>query len=226
LSHSYTIVFGLTADPIHLGHEQAIINGIDYCRDQRLEVDQFLLMPVYQPNLIAGKKGPVANFQQRFDMCDIVAKRLSKKLDCEIETSLIEKQFAKTSGEKSYSFNTIKYMTEIETEPKPTKLLFMVSADHFQGRWPKFRKWFKWQELLNYTGLLINQRPGHKININFTHQLKEINNDVFVIRNSQSVAISSSEIRDSNDLSKLKFLSKDVERYVLKADLYGKKKGL
>lgn len=226
LSHSYTIVFGLTADPIHLGHEQAIINGIDYCQEHNLEINQFLLMPVYQPNLIAGKKAPVASFQQRFDMCDIVAKRLSKKLDCKIETTLIEKQFSELSGDKSYSFNTIKYMTEIETESKSTKLLFMVSADHFQGRWPKFRKWFKWQELLNMTGLLINQRPGHKINASFTNQLKVINKDVFVIVKSQSVAISSSEIRVANNPSNLKGLSKDVAEYVLDNNLYGTKKGL
>lgn len=180
-------------------------------------------MPVYQPNLIAGKKGPVATFQQRFDMCDIVAKRLTNKLDCKVETSLVEKQFAEFSGEKSYSFNTIKYMTEIET--KSTELLFMVSADHFQGRWPKFRKWYKWQDLLNYSGLLINQRPGHKININFISQLKKINKDIFIIEESKSVAISSSEIRTSNNVSKLKFLSKDVEKYVLKANLYRTKKG-
>jgi nicotinate (nicotinamide) nucleotide adenylyltransferase len=225
LSHSYTVVFGLTADPIHLGHEQAIINGVNYCRKFNLEINQFLLMPVYQPNLIAGKKGPIATFQQRFDMCEIVAKRLSKKLDCKVEASLIEKQSSEALDEKSYSFNTIKYITRV-VAPKTTKLLFMVSADHFQGRWPKFRKWYKWQVLLNYSGLLINQRPGHKININFISQLKQINKDIFVIEESKSVAISSSEIRASNDLSKLKFLSIDVERYVLKANLYGTKKGL
>ena len=225
MSHSYTVVFGLTADPIHLGHEQAIINGVNYCRKFNLEINQFLLMPVYQPNLIAGKKGPIATFQQRFDMCEIVAKRLSKKLDCKVEASLIEKQSSEALDEKSYSFNTIKYITESETESKSAKLLFMVSADHFQGRWPKFRKWFNWQELINYSGLLINQRPGHKININFISQLKKINKDIFVIEESKSVAISSSEIRASNDLTKLKFLSKDIERYVLKANLYGKKKG-
>jgi len=181
-------------------------------------------MPVYQPNLIAGKKGPIATFQQRFDMCEIVAKRLSKKLDCKVEASLIEKQSSEALDEKSYSFNTIKYITRV-VAPKTTKLLFMVSADHFQGRWPKFRKWYKWQVLLNYSGLLINQRPGHKININFISQLKKINKDIFVIEESKSVAISSSEIRASNDLTKLKFLSKDIERYVLKANLYGKKKG-
>lgn len=224
MSRSTTIVFGLTADPIHLGHEQAVINGIAYCREHGIEINQFLFMPVYQPNLIAGKKAPVASFQQRFDMCEIVAKRLSKKLDCKIETSMIEKQFAEFSGEKSYSFNTIKYMTGIET--KSTKLLFMISADHFQGRWPKFRKWFNWQELLNYTGLLINQRPGHKINVNFTNQLKTLNQDVFVIVNNKSVAISSSKIRSSSDLSILKFLSKDIADYVLNNDLYRTKKGL
>jgi nicotinate (nicotinamide) nucleotide adenylyltransferase len=223
LTQSYTIVFGITADPIHLGHEQAIINGIAYCREHSIEINKFLLMPVFQPNLIAGKKGPIASFQQRFEMCDIVAQRLSKKLGCKIETSLIEKQFAKMSGEKSYSFNTIKYMTEIETES--TKLLFMVSADHFKGRWPKFRKWFNWHELLKITGLLINQRPGHKINNNFINQLKEINECIYVIDDGQSIAVSSSQIRATNSPSRLRLLSKDIAIYVTNNNLYRIKKG-
>jgi len=41
-NNKFSIIFGLTADPIHLGHEQVIINGIDYCRDQGFDVEEFV----------------------------------------------------------------------------------------------------------------------------------------------------------------------------------------
>lgn len=228
LSHTTTIVFGLTADPIHLGHEQAIINGVNYCRKLGLSFNQFLLIPVFRPNLIAGKKGPVANYQQRFAMCDLVAKRLSRRLNCSIVASSIEKQFAKASTDKSYSFNTIKFIADNQKNNKRvipaytgmTRLLFMVSADHFQGRWPKFRKWFKWKELLNHTGLLINQRPGHKLNLGFIEQLKQINPEIYIVDEDNSVNVSSSELRHASILVREEKLSKDVFAYIIENNLY------
>ena len=37
---SYSIIFGLTADPIHLGHEQAVINGVDFIKSSGFEINQ------------------------------------------------------------------------------------------------------------------------------------------------------------------------------------------
>ena len=128
--------------------------------------------------------------------------------------------FAEISGKKSYSFNTIKYMTQLETETKMLKLLFMVSADHFQGRWPKFRKWFKWKELLNHSGLLINQRPGHKINLAFIKQLKQINTEIFIIEADNSVNVSSSELRRATNQLREEKLSQDVFGYIIDNGLY------
>jgi len=221
LSRFFTVVFGLTADPIHLGHEQAIINGIGYCRKFDLEIKQFLLMPVYHPNLIVGKNGPVAGFKQRFDMCNIVANRLSEKLNCLIMTSDKEKQCAEISGEKNYSFNTIEFFAKQQNNlQERNNLLFMVSADHFQGRWPKFRKWHKWKELLNHTGLLINQRPGHKINLKFIQKLKRINPEIYIVESEKSVDISSSAIRVANNQFREKNLSKDIFDYIVINNLY------
>ena len=31
MTKSFTIIFGLTADPLHKGHEHAIINGVTFC---------------------------------------------------------------------------------------------------------------------------------------------------------------------------------------------------
>lgn len=211
---TYSIIFGLTADPIHLGHEQAIINGVKYCREQGFEIDQFLLVPVYQPNLIVDKKSPVASFNQRFAMCELVANRLSKQLACDIQVSQIEKQIAQNTGENNYSVNTIKQL-------KLENCLFMVSADHFQGRWPKFRQWFEWRELLKYSGLLINHRPGHKINLDFIQQLKQINPEIYIVESSKIIDVSSSQVRTMKIKNERKrCLSEDVFQFILTSELY------
>ena len=216
------IIFGLTADPIHKGHEQAIVNGVEYCREKGVEIEHLLLTPVYHPNLIADKTAPIASFDQRLSMCELVANRLSMQLCCDIKVSDIEKQISEATGQKSYSFNTLqRLLGEIPACAGMTEWLFMVSADHFQGRWPKFRKWYKWQKLLQRCGLLINQRPGNCINQNFIQQLKLINENVFVVDNAEVVAVSSSEIRnDSNLLNNTALVSKDVAEYILQQGLY------
>ena len=207
-----SIIFGLSADPIHLGHEQAIINGIQYLREQGLEILEFLLIPVFLPNLIADKKAAVASYQHRVSMCELVAKRLTEQLNCEIKVCQIERHIVKATGQPNYSLNTIKQLNL-------KNCLFMVSADHFQGRWPKFRKWFKWQEILQYSGLLINQRPGHGLNQSFIEQLKKYNSDIFMVENKLTVATSSSEIR--SNLNKTRpYLSTDIYAYILKNKIY------
>lgn len=225
-TNKFTLVFGLTADPIHKGHEQAIINGVEFCRENGIEIEQFLLVPVYQPNLIADKNPPVASFEQRFFMCELVANRLSKKLGCDIQVSRIEKELLERTGEKNFSVNTIKAFAENrgltgEVPAFATNLLFMVSADHFAGRWPKFRKWYKWREILQYSGLLINQRPGNNINHNFIAELRQINPHVFVVQNSHVIDVSSTKIRQGIDAKSLvRLISSDVMDTIKNQGLY------
>jgi len=214
MTTTYSIIFGLTADPIHLGHEQAIINGIQYLQGLNIAIDEFILIPVYQPNLISGKKGPVASFEQRFNMCQLVAKRLSTITHGSIVVSDIEKLIANETGEKNYSLNTIKHLNKENS-------LFMVSADHFQGRWPKFRKWFGWKDILNHSGLLINQRPGNKINKRFIEELRGINPNVYLVEEQKSIDTSSSYIRANlykSDMSN--HLSQDILKFIKDESLY------
>ena len=212
MAKSYNVIFGLTADPIHKGHEQAIINGVSYLRTLEAQIDRFILIPVYKPHLISGKNKPIAQFEQRVKMCEIVANRLSKQLGCQIEVSQVEKRLAQTTGNHNFSINTLHYLNLKNS-------LFMVSADHFKGRWPKFRQWYKWRELLSVSGLLINQRPQHKINLNFIKQLKTINPDIFISQSKKQINISSSEIRNNlNSKSILNVISEDI--YPLVVPLY------
>jgi nicotinate (nicotinamide) nucleotide adenylyltransferase len=212
---AYNLIFGLSADPIHKGHEQAIINAIQTLSSHGNCVDHFCLVPVYQPNLIANKKAPVASFAHRINMCELVANRLSKKLNCPISVSQIEKQIAQATGQANYSLNTIKQLHLPNS-------LFVVSADHFSGRWPKFKKWHKWQEILQNSGLLINQRPGHKINQTFIKQLQRLNENVFISTDKNQINTSSTTIRHGIDGEN--YLSEDVSAYITQHSLYWRSK--
>ena len=214
MKQKYSIVFGLTADPLHLGHEQAIINAVNFMRSQHLAIEQFILLPVFSPHLIANKKAPKAGFSHRFTMCKIAAKRLTTLLQCKITTSKIEKELYLKTNKINYSYDTL-------TAMQITNPLFMVSADHFQGTEPKFKSWHNWQALLNICGLLINQRPKSQINHNFILTLRTINPHVFIIDNAKQVNISSAKIRKNfSQLDLNKFIASDVLDYIYSNDFY------
>lgn len=185
---AFTLVFGLTADPIHKGHEQVIHNSYTFAEQYGYNIVEFILVPTFQPNLIADKKQPRTAFKHRFAMCKLIADDLNKKFNYQVQVSDIEKVLYDVNNRKSYSFDTLQALN------KPNQL-FVLSADHFAGRWPKFRKWHRWQELVKRHGLLIHQRPGHGINLTFLKQLKTINHQLFRVKDLPTVEVSSTLLR-------------------------------
>ncbi len=217
----YTLVFGLTADPIHKGHEQVILNSFIFADQHKLSIKKFLLVPTYQPNLIANKQQPTTSFEHRFRMCELVATEVRNKFNYPVYTIDIEKKLFEKTNQKSYSYDTLH---GIEAKHK----LFVLSADHFAGRWPKFRKWHNWQQLVKENGLLIHQRPGHGINANFIRQLKDINPAVYVVTGLPSFDVSSTQLRA--ELSKDTALCGDdgvshsVLKYIENQNIYSHQK--
>ena len=216
---AYTLVFGLTADPIHKGHQQVILNSFAYAEKNQLKIKEFILVPTYQPNLIAGKSQPRTPFKHRLAMCQVLAQELQQQRQLPITTSAIEAQLFKQHPDqnyKSYSYDTLKALAYED-------VLFVLSADHFAGRWPKFRKWHQWQSLVQTFGLMIHQRPGHRINTAFVNQLQSLNQRVYVVTDLPDFATSSTHIR--NNLKNLpvqvqKDLPTGVWRYINKHHLY------
>lgn len=214
---AYTLIFGLTADPIHKGHEQVILNSFEFAKANKLSIEKFLLVPTYQANLIAGKQQPRTAYKHRFKMCELVAEQIRTEHNYPVYVSDIEKQLFLKTNRKSFSYDTLK---AIDVEYK----LFVLSADHFTGRWPKFRKWHKWQDLIKENGLLIHQRPGHNINNNFIEQLKVFNSEVYVVKGLPEVDTSSTALRTA--LWTQRTIPKDlmaasVMSYIRKNHVYG-----
>ena len=213
----YTLIFGITADPIHKGHEQVILNSFDYAKTQGIDIKEFLLVPTYQPNLIANKQQPITAFKHRFEMCELAAKEIRNQYKYPVYVSDIEKQLFIKTGQKSYSYDTLNAI-------KAKHNLFVLSADHFAGRWPIFRKWYRWQELVKENGLLIHQRPGHGINFSFIERLKDLNPDVYVITGLPEVDVSSTQLRAAlrSQKTSLKYhMAASVLKYISQHKVYG-----
>ncbi|WP_223789033.1 nicotinate-nicotinamide nucleotide adenylyltransferase [Marinicella meishanensis] len=214
-TEGHTLVFGLTADPIHRGHEQVIHNSFAFAQSQGLPIQRFLMVPTYQPNLIAGKQLPRTAFNHRLAMCELVAKAMRKQFKYPVYITDTEKKLFIKNGQKSYSIDTL---AAIDAPAK----LFVLSADHFAGRWPKFRKWHRWQELVQTNGLLIHQRPGHGLNATFIQQLQAINPHVYVVKDLPAIDVSSTQIRHTGPAMAWQqaWISEPVHQYILTHKLY------
>ncbi|GAA4808938.1 putative nicotinate-nucleotide adenylyltransferase [Marinicella pacifica] len=209
-------VYGLTADPIHRGHEQVIKNTLEKAEELGLETSSFILVPTYRPNLIADKSAPIASFEQRFDMCQLVAKDLSRELKTDITVSDIEKTISR--DEPSYTYNTLDALSK-----NHDNLILIISSDHAHGHAPKFRQWHRWQDLINRFGLMVHERPGHPINDCFIEHLKEHNPYVYVTKNQPAIDISSSRLRQvyayGAEASE-KHINPAVDSYIKNFELY------
>jgi len=144
----------------------------------------------------------------------LVAETIRTKYKYPVQVSDIEKQLYLLNNKKSYSHDTLK---AIKAESK----LFVLSADHFTGRWPKFRKWHLWQDMVKENGLLIHQRPGNKINQGFIQQLQTINPNVFVVNGLPQIDVSSTQLRaELANTSNSPLVSESVMKYIAKHKLY------
>ncbi|MCX7543892.1 nicotinate-nicotinamide nucleotide adenylyltransferase [Marinicella gelatinilytica] len=189
-NQAITWVFGLTADPIHRGHEQVVKNTLAKSQELGLKTSEFILVPTYQPNLIADKSSPIATFEQRFEMCKLVAKELSQELETDITVNDIEQKIH--NRQPSYTYDTLDALAKDHDN-----LILIISSDHAHGHAPKFRQWHRWDELINRFGLIIHERPGYPLNDCFVSYLKELNPNVYVAKNQANIDISSLRLRNA-----------------------------
>lgn len=211
-----TWVYGLTADPIHRGQEQVIKNTLMKADELNLNTAGFILIPTYQPNLIADKTAPIAAFDHRLAMCELVAGDLSRKLSTDIKTSDVEQRIH--SGQPSYTYDTLSALSH-----EHENLVLIISSDHAHGHAPKFRQWHRWQDLINQFGLMIHERPGYPLNDCFISHLKEYNQHVFVSKNLTSIDISSSRLRQAYAYraeASDKYVNPAVDRFIRSQKLY------
>ena len=217
MSKPLSLVFGLSADPVHIGHEKALSTAISYLQAQQ-RLSEVIIVPVYAPNLIAGKQGPQARYTQRLWMCQLLARQLRKQHGAEITVSRIEERNYLLDHRLSYTYDTLHSL-------KKTRLGLLVNADHFCGPKPKFEQWYRWQDIVSEFELLICQRPGYEINSDFISHLQDNKDGRIHVLPDTMPDVSSTLIRKTfkenpQDLVLKSLLNKKIHQYILKNRIY------
>lgn len=130
------ILLGGTFDPVHFGHlrmAQEMLNKFP-------RADVFLMPSAYPPH----RTEPAASPEQRIEMLSLV---LDDIPNLHIDTRELERETP------SYSVISLR---EIRQEIGAKSLIFIMGTDAFA----KLDQWYRWQELLDLTNILVIGRPS------------------------------------------------------------------
>lgn len=133
------VLFGGTFDPVHLGHLQS---ALDVC--EHLQLNRIDLVPNGQP---PHRQATGASAQQRLEMLELAVVGYDKLV--------IDRREVQRQG-NSYMIDTLQELRQLHG-PYQAFILCMGSDAVVQ-----LTSWCRWQELSDYTNLLILQRPGMK----------------------------------------------------------------
>jgi len=190
-------LFGGLFDPVHNGH---ISLASDILRAERL--DRILFVPSFNPP--HRTESVHASFDDRITMLEIALPKES----C-FRISKIESE----NEEPGYTLHTIRTLKE--HHPGVTFSL-IVGADNLNS----FREWYRWEELLQETTLLVGKRPGSEI-----LDMSGIPRDRVRIVETELIDISSTKVRaalrtgiDHDTLATM--VPPDVAEYITTNRLY------
>jgi len=140
-------ILGGTFDPIHYGHIRLALEA-----QEQLDLDHVRLIPVYIP---PHRTNPVATPEHRRAMIELA---INDAPDLCIDVRELKSQNI------SYTINTLKSLRQ---EFIDDALFLIVGRDTFN----KIDGWKDWQELLDYTHIIVANRPGDLIN-DISNELK------------------------------------------------------
>lgn len=141
------VIFGGTFDPIHFGHLRTALEIKEY-----LDVDCVRLIPTGEP---VHRGATQASAKQRFTMAE--------KSVCD-EPALQIDDIEQRGEIDGYTVNTVSHLRQ--GIGREQSLIMVLGMDSFLS----LPSWHRWQELLDYTHLLIVSRPGYRFEL--TSELK------------------------------------------------------
>lgn len=132
-------ILGGTFDPIHYGHIRPAMEV-----KLALGLDKILLMPNHIP---PHKQQPHSTTAQRLDMVADVCTKLDNFELCDIEAK---------RNSPSYTVVTLE---QLRKQYPHDELFFIMGMDSFIH----LQSWHKWQQLFEYSNLVVCQRPGWQL---------------------------------------------------------------
>lgn len=229
LFQQYMLIFGTSADPVHMGHIELIIKGTKALLIQGLPVTQIMLLPTFRHNPVCAerKDSLPLTFDQRFAMCELAASEISQKLQLQIENvfvSRLEEQLARACEIPNYTADTLENLREM-VNPK-TGFVFLLGEDALSGKLPKFAKWERFETIAQLAILAISPRTGYTINETFKNTLLKKGAQIIYLESVHIKDISSSKIKmrlrqgeDPLQLVEEGLILKDIAVYIKEHDL-------
>lgn len=195
---TYTLVYGLSADPVHQQHLDLLEEGTKVIIELGYPVVRLLIIPVYRRNPVGSKEeiGPFAAFEYRLAMCRLVSDDISQVLSrysVSVEVSCIEQQLAQGPGKCNYTVETLQTLKDEEN--RGMNYILLLGSDLFSGDDPELKLWYQMEKLIQLATLAIYPRPGYPINEDFLEDIKHLGACVLSLANVKVADISSSEIR-------------------------------
>jgi len=135
-------ILGGAFDPVHNGHLHLATTFL-----KELDLAELRFIPVNNP---AHRSTPLASSEQRLEMLKLAVENQAyfKVDDCELQRD-----------EVSYTINTLKL---IRKNIGDTPLCMLVGLENFKT----LNSWHQWRSLLDYTHIVIANRPGSDTNKN------------------------------------------------------------
>lgn len=232
------LIFGTSADPIHQGHVELIVDAAKALTQRGWKVAEVVIMPVFRHHNIRDgvKRSLTLTFEHRFTMCQLAAEALRGLLECTVEkvsVSDLEQELVWKSNRPNFTAETMEVLrkrtrTEIE-------LAFLIGADSFTGdysyenetdRPPSLTHWYRWEDLVKDVTLVLSPREGFEPNPRFIQHLDQMGGRLVYLKEIKVMNISSRQIRARLEsgtapavLAAEGLLSPEIASYLAKHDM-------
>ncbi|MEL7637104.1 MAG: nicotinamide-nucleotide amidohydrolase family protein [Anaerolineaceae bacterium] len=223
------LVFGTSADPLHEGHIELIVDAVQALSARGFEVAEVVLMPVFRHhNIREGVKSSLSlTYEHRFAICQLAADEIAQALAGIVEkvtVSDLEREMVWQSNRPNFTAETLEALrarTNTQVE-----LAFLVGADSFSGDSPAFSQWYRWEELAKTAMLVISPRQGFNLNQDFLAGLTELGGRIVYLEEIEVSDVSSSQMRtrleegvEPTVLAEEGYLSRKIAEYIAQHDI-------
>ena len=193
-----TLVFGLSANPVHQAHVLLVCEAVQALEAQGFDIARAIVVPVYRRNPVgSGKTGLAETYEHRVRLCELAVEEIEQCLtgtETNVEVSRIAKRLSEASGKPNYTAETLAALRE--EVPADTELMFLMSSDLVAGDEPEFARWHRVDKLTAQAMLVVCPRPGYAPNWDFLAELKQRGARVIYLDEVQTLEISATEIRE------------------------------
>jgi nicotinate (nicotinamide) nucleotide adenylyltransferase len=194
----YSIVYGLSADPVHQMHVDLVIEAAGKLRGRGFRIARIVIVPVYRRNPAGEKqKGALAaSYEDRFAMCELAATEISHGLgepEAFVKVSRIDQRLAQSTKNPNYTVETLQ---ALQSEESPgTKWVLLLGSDLVSGGEPELRYWRQPEKLVQLATIAIYPRPGYPSNARFLQDLERKGACIVQLEEVSQSKASASQIR-------------------------------